>query len=353
VTNPEKKVAAAAAKRRSSVDASPAVSTPVDQAAVPERRAGKVKKKRVTVDSAVKDEILLDEISREEKRQPGKRRSNRAVSLDGFVASKKRARESFSPTTRRESKRTRHSLVNGRRIAEETPRSSPSNSRPSTPERPSKDLEVKPSDRNGEEESEESDDSAGKSSFGRRRSARRPSTEATQSARVVFPLEVKASAVKRILEGEGQSQVARDLQCPLSTVASWWAKRENLLSKARAAKAKSPSKVGKSPSKVATEEEIPAKQQQYPLVPYERNSLLLTMRLRVEEAFQKKEEEVVEEEEMIPKKEEAKGFQDVERLDVDFNGQSNEGQSLSSGLSLILNSYADGEDDEEVSDEAS
>lgn len=51
----------------------------------------------------------------------------------------------------------------------------------------------------------------------------------SSSSRVVFPLEVKACAIQRIRDGETQVQVARDLQCPVSTVASWWHRRASIL----------------------------------------------------------------------------------------------------------------------------
>ena len=49
------------------------------------------------------------------------------------------------------------------------------------------------------------------------------------SSRVIFPIEVKACAVQRILDGETQVQVARDLDCPVSTIASWWHRRASIL----------------------------------------------------------------------------------------------------------------------------
>ena len=54
------------------------------------------------------------------------------------------------------------------------------------------------------------------------------SSQVAQSSRVIFPLEVKACAVQRIRDGETQVQVARDLQCPVSTVASWWHRRASI-----------------------------------------------------------------------------------------------------------------------------
>jgi hypothetical protein len=49
------------------------------------------------------------------------------------------------------------------------------------------------------------------------------------SRRVMFPVEVKIGAIQRIVAGDTQAQVARDLQCPLSTVASWWQRRGNFM----------------------------------------------------------------------------------------------------------------------------
>ena len=44
-----------------------------------------------------------------------------------------------------------------------------------------------------------------------------------------MPREVKQSAVRRIQSGVSQSEVAKDLDVSLSTVASWWRKRLTLL----------------------------------------------------------------------------------------------------------------------------
>lgn len=49
------------------------------------------------------------------------------------------------------------------------------------------------------------------------------------SSRVIFPVEVKACAIQRIVDGETQAQVARDLDCPVSTIASWWHRRASIL----------------------------------------------------------------------------------------------------------------------------
>ena len=54
------------------------------------------------------------------------------------------------------------------------------------------------------------------------------SSAALSCSRVVFPVEVKACAIQRIKDGETQVQVARDLQCPISTVASWWHRRASI-----------------------------------------------------------------------------------------------------------------------------
>ena len=48
---------------------------------------------------------------------------------------------------------------------------------------------------------------------------------ASSGGRVFFPMEVKAGAIQRIAEGVPQTQVAKDLECPVSTVASWWVRR--------------------------------------------------------------------------------------------------------------------------------
>ena len=49
------------------------------------------------------------------------------------------------------------------------------------------------------------------------------------STRVLFPVEVKACAIQRIRDGETKVQVARDLQCPISTVSSWWHRRASIV----------------------------------------------------------------------------------------------------------------------------
>lgn len=43
---------------------------------------------------------------------------------------------------------------------------------------------------------------------------------------IIYPLEVRLFAIDRIRNGVSQVQVAKDLDCPVSTVASWWCKRE-------------------------------------------------------------------------------------------------------------------------------
>ena len=53
--------------------------------------------------------------------------------------------------------------------------------------------------------------------------------DASVSARVVFPLEVKACAIQRIKDGATKVQVARDLGAPLSTVSSWWHRRSSIV----------------------------------------------------------------------------------------------------------------------------
>jgi len=49
------------------------------------------------------------------------------------------------------------------------------------------------------------------------------------NGRLYMPLEVKQSVIKRIEEGATQVEVARDLDMSLSTVASWWRKKETIL----------------------------------------------------------------------------------------------------------------------------
>lgn len=50
----------------------------------------------------------------------------------------------------------------------------------------------------------------------------------TDANRTIYPLEVRSFAVDRIRSGVTQVQVARDLDCPVSTVASWWHKRKQI-----------------------------------------------------------------------------------------------------------------------------
>lgn len=67
-------------------------------------------------------------------------------------------------------------------------------------------------------------------SSSRMRKKRRSSPSLLASdGRLMFPKEVKISALERIQNGETQIQVARDLQCPISTVSTWWKKREVLM----------------------------------------------------------------------------------------------------------------------------
>ena len=108
--------------------------------------------------------------------------------------------------------------------------------RKKTPGRPRKDGQIKPSERKSEDESEESDCSSGSAGLvpSKRICTQRRSSSSSlhndKSSRVVFPLEVKADAIKRVKAGVTQVEVAKDLQCPLSTVASWWQKRNYYLS---------------------------------------------------------------------------------------------------------------------------
>lgn len=61
-----------------------------------------------------------------------------------------------------------------------------------------------------------------------------PSSPAAAAAagRQLMPLEVKQEALRRILAGESQASVARHLDTPVSTIATWWRKRETILSPA-------------------------------------------------------------------------------------------------------------------------
>jgi transposase-like protein len=57
----------------------------------------------------------------------------------------------------------------------------------------------------------------------------RASASLSSASRVVFPLEVKLGAVRRIEEGDKLTAVARDLGCPVSTVASWWNRKDAIV----------------------------------------------------------------------------------------------------------------------------
>ena len=92
----------------------------------------------------------------------------------------------------------------------------------------------------------------------------RTSSPLAADARIVFPIEVKISAIKRIEEGSTQVEVARDLECPVSTVASWWQRRQSL---------------------VGSESEEKPKKMAYPGPNLNRKALLFSMKKRVEEAF--------------------------------------------------------------------
>ena len=48
-----------------------------------------------------------------------------------------------------------------------------------------------------------------------------------------MPLEVKQTVIKRLEEGATQASVAKDLDVSLSTVASWWRKKESILGSAK------------------------------------------------------------------------------------------------------------------------
>jgi hypothetical protein len=50
-----------------------------------------------------------------------------------------------------------------------------------------------------------------------------------ETNRVVFPLEVRAFAVDQIRQGATKVQVARDLDCPVSTVSGWWNRRDQIV----------------------------------------------------------------------------------------------------------------------------
>lgn len=154
---------------------------------------------------------------------------------------------------------------------------------------------------------------------------------ASSSAATVFPVEVKLAALDRMSKGDTPSAVAKDLQCPVSTVSSWWYRRSGILSKKAASAAaggdglnssgeESPdsrsngfSSDSNSPSPAAapnaaeppptsssssaaaavassaspsSPRHITSKDEKaFALIPYERNLILERMRERVEDAF--------------------------------------------------------------------
>ena len=57
----------------------------------------------------------------------------------------------------------------------------------------------------------------------------RPRRSAVASGRWMMPVEVKQTAIRRLEAGVTQAVVARDLDVSLSTVASWWRKKDNIL----------------------------------------------------------------------------------------------------------------------------
>ena len=63
----------------------------------------------------------------------------------------------------------------------------------------------------------------------RRQSLGGSSTPTILPARQLMPLEVKQEALRKILAGESQASVARHLDLPVSTVSTWWRKRETIL----------------------------------------------------------------------------------------------------------------------------
>ena len=63
-------------------------------------------------------------------------------------------------------------------------------------------------------------------------SSARPSAPILTS-RWCMPLEVKQTVIKRLEEGATQASVAKDLDVSLSTVASWWRKKESILGSAK------------------------------------------------------------------------------------------------------------------------
>jgi len=63
------------------------------------------------------------------------------------------------------------------------------------------------------------------------------SSAGTQQSPAVIPLDVKSAALERVLAGEMQAAVARDLNIRPSTLAHWWSKRDKILALVRQAAA--------------------------------------------------------------------------------------------------------------------
>merc|ERR1712223_485141 len=50
----------------------------------------------------------------------------------------------------------------------------------------------------------------------------------SENGRILFPREAKLDAIQLMKDGKSQSEVAKDLNCSVSTVASWWQRRQTL-----------------------------------------------------------------------------------------------------------------------------
>ena len=109
-----------------------------------------------------------------------------------------------------------------------------------------------------------------------RRNRRVSSAPVLSESRVVFPLEVKLSAIARIEEGgKTQTQVAGDLQCPVSTIASWWHRREALKAKMAQLNRKREPLLMNGVTKLTSSEVV---SKSTAVVPYQKNDLLEAMK---------------------------------------------------------------------------
>eukprot|EP00095_Tigriopus_kingsejongensis_P012720 maker-scaffold43_size480169-snap-gene-1.18 protein:Tk12720 transcript:maker-scaffold43_size480169-snap-gene-1.18-mRNA-1 annotation:"PREDICTED: uncharacterized protein LOC100574986 isoform X3" len=189
------------------------------------------------------------------------------------------------------------------------------------------------------------DSGASSSSTSSRRRKRRSSPSLLiADGRSLFPKEVKINALQRILDGETQAQVARDLQCPMSTVSTWWKKRDSLLNPEKDSKDES-DRLAPESRKLEIESGIsspsPGSPPEIPMstttaiVPYRRNELLQAMKT----AFRRKSLEELADSMKSPELD--KTAPSMKSPELDKTAPS------SAGVSLIVESYGNDEQGQE------